>query len=921
MSEYTEEYLNGLGRRRAPYEDICDELGIPKKNRKTIKSMKEAILGYDGTVENNTDIEEEDTGLKYTKKYLNGLGRRRKSYEQICDELGIPKSDRKTINMMKEAILESEANIEVDIDADIEEINNIAMDTLTYNEEKAAIKKIIDSCLNILRSETIVGYKALVNISKILLLKLIEPHLDYLEIDETIDNIDTKFKDSAKRVVRWSQMMELSEVSWRYALVSLWRFILSEHEKLKDIYTNDDPLSIKEHHNFIRIVRLIDKINIENTDALGDIYENMIKNSSQSKTLGQFFTPHDLKQWIIGLVEPQPEQLIYDPCAGTAGFLTLAYRYIKNNFDMDDIHHYIGGREPESNTYQLAFINCLMSTGNILNIEKGDSLRQITEVDTYDLILTNPPFALKGTYDTFLHDDMKKYIPIVLNNCTLIFLQLFISCLKIGGKCAAIFPDGQEFFSTTKDSMPNVRKLLFKTCNVHGVYAIPSRTFETTGTKTLLIYFTKINNIEDVLEYSDTGKNRTYTWKDIWATAELPFFDWSLDLSYDAEPLVVATIEQLIKKSFRLTAKLYFPKEIISYKNNIDIVKLGNICEVSIGGTPSSKNSSYWNGDNIWISIKDMNKKYLYDSIKKITKSGIKNSSTKLVKKGSLLFSFKLTIGKTSFAGTDLFTNEAIASLVNFTENANKEFIYYALKLKFYYTEDDGGNCMGLCLNKEGVKNLEIPLPPLEIQNKIIEQLTICEDQIENTKKYIDVLKQSAKLYINQYVEDFDKVIIGDVCKIKRGDNVAKKDTTPGDFPVYGGGEFTYFMNKYNREGITCKIGVSGVSLNNCVKIIKGKYFLITSGCTITSDTQVDKYIWYYLLNNRDLVFQNCNGSAQLNLQVPEFLKAEIPLPPLEIQTEIVEYLDKLYDQVDLYEDQLDKIKIHMKDILNLYLR
>ncbi len=93
-------------------------------------------------------------------------------------------------------------------------------------------------------------------------------------------------------------------------------------------------------------------------------------------------------------------------------------------------------------------------------------------------------------------------------------------------------------------------------------------------------------------------------------------------------------------------------------------VKLGDVVDVLIGGTPSRKNSEYFKGDNLWVSISEMNGQVIVNTKEKISDDGVEKSNVKLIPKGTTLLSFKLSIGKTAIAGKDLYTNEAIAGLI-----------------------------------------------------------------------------------------------------------------------------------------------------------------------------------------------------------------------------------------------------------------
>src|SRR6266702_716045 len=92
---------------------------------------------------------------------------------------------------------------------------------------------------------------------------------------------------------------------------------------------------------------------------------------------------------------------------------------------------------------------------------------------------------------------------------------------------------------------------------------------------------------------------------------------------------------------------------------------LGIICDSQIGGTPSRNEPRFWatSGDgHMWVAISDLGPKWIKTTEEHITDFGVKYSNVKRVPKGTLLMSFKLTIGRIGFAGHELYTNEAIAA-------------------------------------------------------------------------------------------------------------------------------------------------------------------------------------------------------------------------------------------------------------------
>jgi type I restriction enzyme S subunit len=148
--------------------------------------------------------------------------------------------------------------------------------------------------------------------------------------------------------------------------------------------------------------------------------------------------------------------------------------------------------------------------------------------------------------------------------------------------------------------------------------------------------------------------------------------------------------------------------------------KLGELCEINIGKTPSRSKPSYWGGENPWLSIADMNQgRSLWRTKESITNEGIRASGIKPVPKNTLLLSYKLSIGKVGITERDMFTNEAIAALPVIDPSIlSVDYLYWTLStIDLLETSDRAA--MGATLNKAKLKELQIPLPPLDEQKRI----------------------------------------------------------------------------------------------------------------------------------------------------------------------------------------------------------
>jgi type I restriction-modification system DNA methylase subunit len=185
-----------------------------------------------------------------------------------------------------------------------------------------------------------------------------------------------------------------------------------------------------------------------------------------------------------------------------------------------------------------------------------------------------------------------------------------------------------------------------------------------------------------------------------------------------------------------------------------EVKTLGEVCNFNIGGTPSrSKHEYYKNGNNLWVSVRELNGGYIYDTKEKITDLGVQKSSVKLFTKDTILFSFKLSIGKTAIVGNPLYTNEAIAGLLskNIDLLINK-YLYYYLTINDF--SKLGAGILGNgSLNKKSLEKIKIPIPSLEHQRKIVEYCEFNDSLIEQLEKDIENNKKQAHKFINDVIK------------------------------------------------------------------------------------------------------------------------------------------------------------------------
>lgn len=195
-------------------------------------------------------------------------------------------------------------------------------------------------------------------------------------------------------------------------------------------------------------------------------------------------------------------------------------------------------------------------------------------------------------------------------------------------------------------------------------------------------------------------------------------------------------------------------------------VKLKREFEFTVGGTPTSGNANYY-ADNEnegfkWATIGDIKGKTINETSSYVSKEGIRNTSMKLIPKGSLLFSFKLSIGQVAFTEDDMYTNEAIASFEVDKNINNLKYFYYALPI--YVVQNANENIYGAkLLNQELIKNAYIAIPPIEEQEYLAEfldeKISNIDELILLIENQIEVIEKAKKRLILEVVTGKRRVV------------------------------------------------------------------------------------------------------------------------------------------------------------------
>ena len=258
---------------------------------------------------------------------------------------------------------------------------------------------------------------------------------------------------------------------------------------------------------------------LENPDILGNAYEYLIREfaGDAGKAGGEFYTPKEVVQLVVGLIKPQAGNSIYDPTCGSGGMLIESAHYIKAHGGTvgKHINASLYGQEKNLSTWAIAMINMIVHGFKDSDIRKGDTLASPKhesggELMSFDRVIANPPFSLKKWWspaevdiktDENGKEKSPKYNDVVSDEYgrfkygipprgygDLAFVQHMISVLKHDGRMGVVLPHGILFRGGTEGK---IRKGILEDDLIEAIVGLPEKLFYNTGIPASIIVVNK----------------------------------------------------------------------------------------------------------------------------------------------------------------------------------------------------------------------------------------------------------------------------------------------------------------------------------------------------------------------------------------------------------------------------------------------
>lgn len=529
------------------------------------------------------------------------------------------------------------------------------------------------------------------------------------------------------------------------------------------------PLTMRDNEILDEIMKSLDPLTLTDVDSdvKGDAFEYFLKASTASgNDLGEYFTPRHIVKTMVRLTNPQIGEKVYDPFCGTGGFLIESFRHIYNNMPRNEAtekmlrENTIFGNEI-TNTARITKMNMILAGDGHSGIHKIDSLANPVD-GKYDVVLANMPYSQKTKWGNLYDVPSKNGDSICVQHC-----MKAISSTSENGRMALVVPEGFLF----RKDLKKTREYLLENSELQSIISLPQGVFlPYTGVKTDIIYATKVNQkipsskkrknywyfeVKNDGYSLDNYRRKLDTQSDLQKYEEYRKLDEEQKEEMQKIGFDIIPFDKVKENDFNFVGTRY--KELTSFQSKFRKVKLGDIAEF-INGYAFKKQE--WRDKGIPI-IRIQNLTNLNEKYNKTENLNIPNKY--LIEPGDMLISWSGSLGFYLWNGSKAYLNQHIFK-VNLQKNILKKYLYY---LKDYIINQAQKQLHGGTMKhitKEDFCNIEIPLPPLEIQEKIVRELEDYQNIIDGAQKIIEKYKPNINVS-----DKCNMVAVGDVVEFLSG--------------------------------------------------------------------------------------------------------------------------------------------------------
>lgn len=774
----------------------------------------------------------------------------------------------------------------------------------------------------------------------------------------------------------WDQLLE-PKVS-ASELIQLYSEAIAGMDKnpnipqlFRDIFKNA-YLPYRDPETLKLFLKTIGEFEYTHSEKLGDAFEYLLSVMGSQGDAGQFRTPRHIIDFLVAIIDPGEDDTILDPACGTAGFLISAFKHIllkntKANKDGLNIYEYnkldkkpfnnLGdkltpdqrkklaknfvGYDISPDMHRLSLVNLYLHGFTDPHIYEYDTLSYVDRWDeSYDIILANPPFmSPKGGIRPH------KKFSIDSNRSEVLFVDYIAEHLNPKGRAGIIVPEGVVFQSGV--AYKELRKMLLENY-LYAVISLPSGVFNPySGVKTSIllmdrqvakkrseVLFIRIDN-----DGFNLGAQR--------AAVKGSQLEEAIELAHrfvktgeHKESLIahrVAKTEIAKNVDYSLSGERYRVNSVSDSKFEMIELSDETVFKIASGGTPNSTIEEYWNGEINWATLADLPQSDFITTIsstsRKITEKGLKDSSAKLLPINSILVSTRATIGRIAINAVECCTNQGFKNIIiNDLEKTSAMFVALMMtslidRMNLMAT---GGTFKEL--SATSFKTLQIPLPPLAIQQEIVAEIQGYQRIIDGAKAVVENYKPKI-----DYDPEWEMVELQEVCNLTSGGTPDRKNDEywNGEIPYIKTGEIFFnritkaeeFITEAGLKNSSTKLIAPGTILMAMYGqgVTRGRVAILEFEAAINqavaaiSDKNnqiVPEFLFYQLQGMYEYLrmISDARGGNQSNLNAKLIKELKISVPSKDIQHQIVAQIEKEQSLVNANKQLIEIFEQKIKD-------
>ena len=710
-------------------------------------------------------------------------------------------------------------------------------------------------------------------------------------------------------------------------------------EAIEEMYTNENLpelfreifknsfLPFRDSSTLNMFLKEINEFHYSHSEKLGDAFEYLLSFMGSQGDAGQFRTPRHIIDFIVEIVNPQKNETILDPACGTAGFLISSYKHILNQntkknlgdglsaSDRKKIGENLNGYDISPDMVKMSLVNMYLHKFTNPKIYEYDTLSSEERWgEYYDVIIANPPFfSPKGGITPHNRFGIKS------TKAEVLFVDYINEHLKPNGRAGIIVPEGVVFQNGIAYKSLRERLINF---GLIGVLSLPVGVFQPySGVKTSILLIDKklAKQKKDIFfgtikeDGFSLNSNRTPIENNDLITIKENFLYWLENKEITSNKVIILTKDQILSHIHKsLASNMYMKQE--NFVSNFPIIELGDVCKFE-GGTQPPK-STFINEEKDGYIRLIQTRDYRSENFK--TYIPLKEKHRTCTSKDVMIGRYGPPVFQI-LRGLNGAYNVALMKCVPNTSRITKDWLFYLLKSDIVQKRIIGlsERVRQSGVRPEDLRTQRIPLPPIETQNKIVEELDSFQKIIDGCRQVVENYKPSIDVNPN-----WEMIELGELCEIYTGKLNANAAVENGEYPFFTCAKEIFKIDNYAYDCECLLLSGNNAAGNYDVKYFKGKFNAYQRTYIIEIKENYLKKINYNILKSIiESQLSNLKsisaGSLTKYLTLPIVKSIKTYLLPEEVIKEITDILKKEIQTIENNEELIKNISNKMQNKIN----